>query len=276
MTREKFTPGYTIVEVMIFLVITGVLLGSAVLVFNGRQQRTRFTQSAQQINADITTAMNEVQSGYYPNSGNFVCTGSGGVLSISKAANQDNQGKNEGCIFLGKAFRFGSPQSFSVYTILGLQRTGGVAGTEVTTLAEAKPQALARFATDDADTPDNTDTYAMPGGMEATKIFDAAGNSIGGFAVVLSLGAYSDNDVVTASQSTSLFALAGTTVAPFEAASDAQYVNAIKTLSESNKTSTVTICMSDGDRQAAIVIGDSRTNLNTEVIIDNVPSECEV
>lgn len=275
MRRENFSPGYTIVEVMIFLIITGVLLGSAVLVFNGRQQSTRFRQAAQEINADVTTAMNEVQSGYYPNSGNFVCSGSGGILSVSRATNQDNQGQNEGCIFLGKAFRFGPSESFSIYTILGLQRTGGVAGTEVTTLAQAKPQALARFSTDPANTPDNTVSNSLPGTVTVTKVIDQNGNSIGGFAIIMSLGAYASGEVVTASQSSNLFTLPGTAVAPADTTSDTQFKNAIQGLTEADKTDKVTVCLSDGDRLAAIIVKDARTSIDTEVIINNVPIECK-
>lgn len=96
--------GYTIIEVMIFLIISAALLLGALSLFNGRIQRTQFTQSVNELATRITSTANEVSTGTYPQKPNFVCDASSGTPSLSLSADQttDTQGTKSGCIFVGK------------------------------------------------------------------------------------------------------------------------------------------------------------------------------
>jgi prepilin-type N-terminal cleavage/methylation domain-containing protein len=136
--------GYTIIEVMIVLAVSGALFVSAVLLINGRQQRTQFDQSIREVRSQIQQTVNEVSNGFYPDFSNFTCTVTGsGPPTFALASG--GQGTNEGCIFLGKAIQFGvegtDPEEFRVLNIAGRQKSSG--GEEAANLAQAQPRAIA-------------------------------------------------------------------------------------------------------------------------------------
>lgn len=146
-SRGSFKPGqagYTIIEVMIVLVVTAALFTSAVVLINGRQQRTQFDQSIREVRSQIQQVINEVSNGFYPDFTNFTCTATGSGPPAF-AASSGGQGTNEGCIFLGKAIQFGvegtDPEQFRVINIAGRQKS--TAGNEVSSLAQAQPRAIA-------------------------------------------------------------------------------------------------------------------------------------
>src|SRR5688572_13139275 len=93
--------GFTVIEVIIVLAISGALFVSAAIMISGRQNQTAFDQSVQQIHSQIQQALNEVSAGYYPNNTDFQCTAlvSGSPPTISSGS--ASQGTNSGCIFLG-------------------------------------------------------------------------------------------------------------------------------------------------------------------------------
>src|ERR1700761_7227045 len=114
------TAGFTIIEVLIVLAISSALLISAAALISGRQAKTEFMTGINNTQQQIQQIINETASGYYPNAGNFTCTGSlvGGVVSFSNAASQ--QGTNAGCIFMGKAIQFGLGSSGDDASTLGV------------------------------------------------------------------------------------------------------------------------------------------------------------
>ena len=78
-------PGFTVIEVMIVLAVTGLLFISSVALISGKQNQTAFDQSIRQIQSQIQQIINEVSIGFYPNLGDVQCNGSGGnvVLVLS-------------------------------------------------------------------------------------------------------------------------------------------------------------------------------------------------
>src|SRR5438874_1617208 len=84
--------GFTIVEVMIVLAITGLLFLSAAALISGKQNQAAFDQAIQQLQSQIQQTMNEVSVGYYPNRNDFVCVAGGTGPLLSSGSNQ--QGTN--------------------------------------------------------------------------------------------------------------------------------------------------------------------------------------
>ncbi|HSX31883.1 MAG TPA: prepilin-type N-terminal cleavage/methylation domain-containing protein [Candidatus Saccharimonadales bacterium] len=117
--------GFTVVEVMIVLIITGALFASAAILISGKQNATAFSQGIQQIQSQIQQTMNEVAIGYYPNTGNFKCAAGASGPAITSAG-PNGQGANAGCIFVGKVMQFKvhgtDPEEVNIFTVAGLQK----------------------------------------------------------------------------------------------------------------------------------------------------------
>lgn len=119
----NYKGGFTIVETMIVLAVTGLIFLSAVALVSGRTGQAQFTTAIQNVQSQVAQTINEVSNGYYPNNTDFVCnTGAFGPVIDSGAA---GQGTNQGCIFLGKVLQFNpAVTKFTVYTVVGLDKPG--------------------------------------------------------------------------------------------------------------------------------------------------------
>ncbi|HUD06194.1 MAG TPA: prepilin-type N-terminal cleavage/methylation domain-containing protein [Candidatus Saccharimonadales bacterium] len=132
--------GFTIIEVMIVLAISGVILFSAILIFNGQQGQTEFSQAVNQFQTQLQATINDATNGYYPTSSayQFSCS-QPSILALNPphfSSAPASQGTNSGCIFLGKAMQFAVSSSadtksplIDVYTIVGNQNEPGVTPT---------------------------------------------------------------------------------------------------------------------------------------------------
>lgn len=117
--------GYTIVEVMIFLAVSGGLLVAATSIIGGKQERVRFTQSIDRFSQNVQDVLNDVSTGYYPTQGNFSCTnpGAGGVVVFDNNV-ANSQGTNKDCVFLGKIIQLGTAPdktAYNVFTMAGIR-----------------------------------------------------------------------------------------------------------------------------------------------------------
>lgn len=137
--------GFTIVEVLIVLAVSGMLLISAVLLVNGRQSRTEFTTGINQIQQQLQQTINETASGFYPSDQNYTCHSSpSGPVTFTNSPK--GQGTNEGCIFLGNAVLLGTGPSapnssmFGVVPLVGNQYIGGTYNP-ILTVGESVPRA---------------------------------------------------------------------------------------------------------------------------------------
>lgn len=191
------TAGFTVVETMIVLAVTGILFVSIMLLINGRAGKAQFADAVNTLQLSLQQTIGQVQSGYYPNSG-FTCTSApGGVPQINPPAAPGNstQGTNKGCIFVGKVVQFaldntGSHDTTSpdiaIYSLAGTQKlsTGG----DVTTLAEARPIAIAPSTTRPG-TPSATEAQELRYGLavQSMRYVDSGSTvQIGAFAIVTS------------------------------------------------------------------------------------------
>ncbi len=258
--------GYTIVETMIFLIISGVLLATSLLFFKGRQQRTQFTQGVREIEANVKTIMGEVTSGYYPNNGtSFSCAALGSdTIPVLTFPGITEQGKNESCIFIGKVLNFDATEKYSSFTVLG-RRKAYPSGQIVSTLDEANPTIDDRIK----------EVYTLPWGIRATKVVSVKGTpnpnrSAVGF--IMSLGGYSSGDVISGAQTADLLPLGDNFGESFSVLQDK-----VEAMTDSaRRPDKVTVCLisGGGDRKGAIVLGGGGKQMSAESFIDAVPAEC--
>lgn len=185
--------GFTLVESMIVLGVTGVLFVSMAGLVSGQQAKSRFKSAMTDITTQIQSQINEVSSGYYPNSGGFGCyMSSGSLVATTQPSQIKAQGENSDCTFLGRAMLFGvpntDPQEYMVQTLLGLRRTP--AGTEPTTLTEANLSVLDRGSGYPSTWPSMGDTKMLKFGTEVVWMksedggVGATDEAIIGFAIV--------------------------------------------------------------------------------------------
>jgi Tfp pilus assembly protein PilE len=154
MWRER---GYTIIEVMIFLAVSGALFGAAMSLVSGQQERVRFSQGMRDIDSKIQDVINDVSTGYFPTSKNIKCTNNNAsqqlvIAAAAPAAANGDVGQNKDCILLGKVLHF-SPgnkkELMNIYSVVGLRggNSQAYAGGEtfvqqIEKLRDAKPTAL--------------------------------------------------------------------------------------------------------------------------------------
>ncbi len=150
--------GFTIIEVMIFLAVSGLIFVSALTLMSGKQNRTEFSTGIDQLTSKLQSILGNVANGYYATGmQNFSCTAnpsSNTKPTLSQAVVND-RGTNKGCIFLGEVLQFdpqiNNPdgQYYISYPVVGNEFVVGATSPppDVTTLAEAQPLAVAPAAT---------------------------------------------------------------------------------------------------------------------------------
>ena len=268
MRGGKKARGFTIIETLIVLAVTGGLFVAVALTLSGRQNRTEFEQSIQEIKSQIEQTINEVGTGFYPNTNNFRCTagGSGPVLSTGAT----NQGENTGCIFLGKVMQFGltgtDPEEFRVFTVAGLQRNS--AGEEVTTYTEARPTVVSP-STSSPGTPNATATGKLLYGLTTHEVYyGTVKTNIGAVAFVNSLAAYSSGSIISGAQQVQVIPINGTFLNVTQAQA-AESINNRFTTSPINVANGVKLCfVSGGTNQSGLItIGSNNRQLSVTLSI---------
>lgn len=259
--------GYTIIEVMIFLLVSAALLGSVIAMISGRSERVRFTQSVENVERRLQDILNDVSTGYYPTAGGFSC-GRGGTGIEFRTNTSVEQGANKDCVFLGKAIWFGSAgtTSYGAYTMVGLRDIATANGPrDVTNLGEAGVRLLGA-----GGNPGIVDNYSILADTEIKKIVSLSDHSrpLTGVALVSEFSQTSalTNEVSGNAARVSLYEVEGSF--PTNAG------NPGMKLADKG----VMLCLQQGGmfgRQAAIKIGaDGGRQLGTEVLIDQWPKGC--
>lgn len=108
--------GFTILETMIVTGVSAVMLITAIALFSGQQRSNQFSQSLRDLETYIQDVVNDVETGYYPNTG-VTCTG-GGSSPPTLSPGATEQGASFGCVFLGKALHF-KEEGIEVHTVVG-------------------------------------------------------------------------------------------------------------------------------------------------------------
>lgn len=142
MRAGDYTSGYTIIEVMIFLAVSGFMFITAASFVNGKQAEAEFRQSMNETNTQVLTIINDVANGYYPSNNDISCsapdTPNPPVITTGAVA----QGGNRGCVFMGKIILFSpnnDPFKYRIYTVVGRQAVRTPGSAVPTDFTEAQP-----------------------------------------------------------------------------------------------------------------------------------------
>ncbi|MGI9028058.1 MAG: type II secretion system protein [Candidatus Saccharimonadales bacterium] len=258
---NRWQPGFTIIEVMIYLAISTLLLVSVSTLISGQQQKTEFNKSVKDVETAIQDVINDVDAGYFPESTDSVagCTGSGG------------QGTRAACVFAGKVIQFGADgdkNKYNIYTIVGNRVTGS--GKEVKNIAEATPRLI--------DLPTYTESKNLYADLEFAKVTVGSGDTAA-FAVLPSFGKHlsaTKASVVNNSGSAVLASLPGIPL-PSSIASVKIATTSLNNTSINNASDGVKICVQEkgGGRKAVIMFGGKLgTAIQIKSEADIVPGDC--
>lgn len=261
------TTGFTLIEVLIVLAVTGGLFISAVVMISGRTNKTQFEQSINQVTAQLRQNINEVSSGYYPNTG-FRCTPNGGTVTLS--AGTTAQGTNSGCILLGRVLQFGiqntDPEQIVSFPIAGRQFNN--AGDQVQSLNEAGPKAVSPSTTN-PNTPNSTTRQPLQYGLKVSKMYyNSEANKIGAVGFISTLAQYEGTKIVSGSQRLSMIPVIGTDLNRSQA-SVAEAINTNLVSSPVSPANGVYICFDSGttNQSGLVQIGGGNRQLSVTLTI---------
>lgn len=164
--------GYTILEVMIFLAVSGVLFALVFPTVGNSQDKVKFTQSVQDLQNKINDILNDVSTGYFPNS-DATCTIANSTAPPVITPGGSVQGTSQGCVFLGKVLSFSNVAAnnpdMNIFTIVG--RKDDATGHNINSLTASRPRAVAKSTVAaDAGRPDITEIYATKWGMLVNNV----------------------------------------------------------------------------------------------------------
>lgn len=187
--KRMSSGGFTIVESMVVLGVTGLLFISLAAMTSGQQSKARFRAAMTDIVTQIQSQINEVATGYYPNASNFSCSTRTGSVNVTGGANA--QGTNSDCTFLGRALMYAQrnpagdpvdPEQYGIYTLVGMRK---VSGREPLTLAEAGTRPLAPGVRYNSGWTDLTEVKTLSHGVQAVSMKSKGVlQDLAGFAVV--------------------------------------------------------------------------------------------
>lgn len=119
MTRRA--GGFTIIEVMIVLAVSGMLLITAILALRGQSGRTQFALSMRDIQSKFESIINDVNGGVFPSTEKYNCVSNNPPTTRPVLQpNPQNRGTSTDCTYLGKAIEpVINQDKMFVYTVLG-------------------------------------------------------------------------------------------------------------------------------------------------------------
>lgn len=108
--RPEACFGYTIIEVMVVLAISGVMFLIAAQFINGKEAKTAFTSGVNEMASQIQDVIEQVNDGRYSDI-HLNCSGGVATIGIGQ------QGTNTGCVFMGKVIHFETGNRYELISV---------------------------------------------------------------------------------------------------------------------------------------------------------------
>ncbi len=105
MKGGKLPLGYTIVEVLVVLAVSGVLFLLAADFITGKQSKTSFQQGSNELVSRLQAIVEEVSTGHYADIP-LTCDAFSNPSRLIFDPTVKPQGSNQDCVFLGKIIHF--------------------------------------------------------------------------------------------------------------------------------------------------------------------------
>ncbi len=272
--------GYTIIEVMIFMAVSGFMFVIAAAFISDKQSKAEFKQSMSAINSQVQSVINDVSNGFYPSNSDFTCqAASSGAPTLSQSSPNNPQGTNRGCVFGGKVIQFGTHNTnnkgYNIYSIAERQfASGGSTDTLPTNFTEAQPV----VASDSASPPNFnlTEKNTLEWGTKVCGLM-SGGLPINAIGFFQSFGSYgSGGSLKSGAQSINVVPITGTSTNGGEGESEmaAEVINLGTSNPSPELRPNIVVAFDSGNGQYATLTigGGNGQRLTTAIKIINSPA----
>jgi prepilin-type N-terminal cleavage/methylation domain-containing protein len=252
MKGGKTPLGYTIIEIMIVLAVSGLMFVIAANFINGKQEKAAFTQGVNEMASRVQGTIEQITDGQYSDIP-LNCQFAGTTVFAGPTA---HQGQNSNCVFLGKVLHLsegGTSYKYETFSIAGGRVDGS--GNPITSLTAADPKVIPGLETQ----------QSTPQQLIVNNVtIDDSGTRSFAFGFFQGQGspdiAHSLQD---GPQSLSLYYVAGVTDSMNTSTSLATIqINGGANLVAARQ---VDICMYDGTQYADIILGTNNNQVNVTV-----------
>ena len=282
----RMVGGYTVVEVMMFLAVSGGLFIIAMTFIGGRQNQAYFTASVREFQQQIEDVINDVTTGYYPRV-SFSCAyspASGNPQTangITFSASTEEQGTRDECTFIGKTIHINmiDKNNFTVIPVAAGRLN--TSSQPVTNFDEANPRPLgAEFGS--ISTQGMTETINLKGGLEFTAVYATTPSETNPTAFGIFTNFGNENPGTTpgtlVATLTSIPTSNGAAANPDSIATTGNKITIMGNTGTSiTKNITVIICLRQGTggKKAALIIGAKDRGLFSELAINDADAKLE-
>jgi prepilin-type N-terminal cleavage/methylation domain-containing protein len=260
-SKNKHPRGYTIIEVMIVLAVSGVMFVLAASFINGKQERTAFTEGVNDTASRLQDVIEQVGDGEYSDI-KLNCQFNGSQTTFPTTLPSQNQGANSPCVFLGKLWYFptlpaptSETSAYQVLSIAGGRAvdTAGSPPTEITDLTNAHPAVITTL----------NSAQTINQQLTVRRIYvNGAVKSIKAFGFLQSQGSLDSvtGALQSGAQTVSLYYVNSSTFAPTVTTPAVPSLTAAKSVS---------LCLTDDTRYALIDVGANNGNaLSVNITIE--------
>jgi type II secretory pathway pseudopilin PulG len=264
--------GFTIVETMIFLAVSGALVLVGLTAISGTQGRSEFRVAVNDAQQQIDKVINNVTNGYYADTSNISCRNIGNNTVLQPTPSV--AGTNLDCSFLGRVIWFRqspAPPAMVVYSVAGIRQTGGVDKKEVVSMSEADPDVIES----------SREEILLKNGLTIGSVSIGASPNIGAVGFFTSFGSYTSSGGLGSSSSKYNFAgLSGTTTSTDNiraSINDSAFRNHYDNNNPNfgkNPNDGIRVCLLGGDNQRAYITIGGQGKLATTTLSISPGSVC--
>jgi prepilin-type N-terminal cleavage/methylation domain-containing protein len=272
MKGGKRHQGYTIVEVMVVLAVSGVMFVIAASFVSGKQAKTAFNQGVTTLASDIQGNIESVVDGQYTDIP-LSCSINAGAPRTLSFTSGTAQGTNPACTFLGELIHFRPADTATDYDLVYL--AGAKEGSASVTIPSIADSGITPV-THAHSTIDLTKTQTIPQGLQVTamtvkykNVTDMTDVTGYNFGIVQTQGTADTtglSDYASGAQSVTLI------VSPGLESSDSYATNmsAVNTY----EAQCVLITVTDGTRTALVKVGDNGNQLKATADFSGSTATC--
>jgi prepilin-type N-terminal cleavage/methylation domain-containing protein len=259
MHTRKNVSGFTILEVLIVLAVSGVMFVIAAGFINGKQAKTSFTVGTNNMASTVQTIISEVEAGQFTDI-KFKCTKDlalGGLLvvdgSAAAVASSYGQGTNSECVFLGKFLHVSVAGNQTIYDVLQIGGSSADFDT-ATSYAGARAMSLSSDGSLAVTSLNLTKEFETPQNINITHITVNPGSiTTYGIGFMHSLPGSSD------ANSTALVYSPTVSAPNMNPTATNQAINTTNPVTGLTEASSASICLYYGAQYAAIDIGSNNS-----------------